>query len=402
MQELFYIGIIFVLGAFIERFSPLLYIPKVVGYLLVGLVIGPQVLGFVPQHFIESSHVVTDLALSIIALLAGATLKAKKLNGYMKEIVLITLFQSLTTFFVVTLGFVFLGDILNLPILQTTIAALILGAIASATAPATPLAIVHELRAKGNFTSTLLAVVAADDAISLIVFSLAVTASVTLMKSDVYTWQTLLDTFLLVLFSILLGTVAALLNRGFEKLFAHHKGMETISTLGLIFIVYSLSQIWHLEPILSAMVMGVVTTNISEDFDLVEEEIDDHLAEIIFMLFFMLSAMHLKPEAFLSVPLAILAYVVLRFLGKYVGSFVGAYIAKSSASVRKYMGMALIPQAGVAIGLVLSLQERSGFESLAPMLLNIIIATTLIHEIIGPFMTKYALEKSEEIAKDRI
>lgn len=402
MEALFYIGMIFVLGALVERFSPLAHIPKVVGYLLVGLVIGPQVLGFVPQHFIENSHIVTDLALSVIALLAGATLKAKRLNGYMKEIVLITLFQSLTTFFVVVLGFVFLGDILNLPPLQTTIAALILGAIASATAPATPLAIVHELRAKGNFTSTLLAVVAADDAVSLIIFSLAVTVALSLMQNDVYTLGTLLNTIYLVFLSVLLGSVAALLNRGFEKLFAHHKGMETISTLGLIFVVYSLSQTWHLEPLLSAMAMGVVTTNISEDFDIVEEEIDDHLAEIIFMLFFMLSAMHLKPDAFFSLPIAIVAYVVLRFLGKYAGSFIGASIAKSSFGVRRYMGAALIPQAGVAIGLVLSLQERSSFESLAPLLLNIIIATTLIHEIIGPFLTRYALEKSGDVAKKKI
>lgn len=402
MESLFYIGVIFVLGAFIERFSPLAHVPKVVGYLLAGLLIGPQLLGFVPQHFVENSHIITDLSLSIIALLAGATLKAKKLNGHIREIVLITIFQSLTTFFVVALGFVFLGDILNLPPLQTTIAALILGAIASATAPATPLAIVHELRAKGNFTSTLLAVVAADDAVSLIIFSLAVTVALSLMQSDGYSWQTLSGTLYLVFLSISLGIVAALLNRGFEKLFAHHKGMETISTLGLIFVVYSLSQTWHLEPLLSAMAMGIVTTNISEDFDLVEEEIDGHLAQIIFMLFFMLSAMHLKPEAFFSLPLAIVAYIVLRFLGKYTGSFIGASFAKSSLSVKKYMGVALIPQAGVAIGLVLSLQERIGFEDLAPLLLNIIIATTLIHEIVGPFLTRYALEKSEESSKEGI
>lgn len=400
MEALFYIGIIFVLGAFIERFSPLVYVPRVVGYLLVGLIIGPQVLGLVPQHFIEDSHIVTDLALSIIALLAGATLKAKRLNGHIKEIVLITIFQSLMTFFVVASGFIFLGDILELPMLETTIAALILGAIATATAPATPLALVHELHAKGNFTSTLLAVVAADDAISLIVFSLSVTVAVSLMQSDTYSWQTLLTTLNIVFLSVLIGVVAAFLNRGFEKLFAHHKGMETISTLGLIFVVYSLSQAWHLEPLLSAMVMGIVITNISEDFDLVEEEIDKHLAQIIFILFFMLSAMHLKLEAFFSLPLAIVAYIVLRFFGKYSGSFIGASVAKSSSNVKKYMGAALIPQAGVAIGLVLSLQERSGFEALAPMLLNIIIATTLIHEIIGPFLTRYALEKSEETAQE--
>ena len=391
METLFYIGVIFVLGALTERLSPKMHIPKVVGYLLLGLIIGPEILSIVSDKFVKDSHVIMDLALSIIAVMAGSTLKLSKLRGHTREIVYITLAQSLGTFIVVTCGLILMGNYLNE---ETVLIALILGAIATATAPATPLAIVHELRLKNNFASTLLAVVAADDAVALIVFSIALTAGITIIGHETYNIYAVVQALWLIFFSLLLGTAAAFLNRWFEKLFAHHKGMETISTLGLIFIVYALSGYFKVEPLLSAMVMGIVITNISKDFDIVEEEIDDHLAQIIFMLFFIISAMHLKFDALFSLPLYITAYVLLRFLGKITGSYIGAVLSKSNRVTKKYMGLALIPQAGVAIGLALSLQNQNGFESIAPTILNIVIAATLVHEIIGPFMSEFALKKS--------
>lgn len=399
METLFYLGLIFVFGALTEWLSPKIHIPRVVGYLFLGLIIGPEVIGLIPREFVDKSHIITDLALSIIAVLVGATLRISTLKGHEKEVMYITLFQSLGTFLVVTIGFILMGNILDFPTQQVTIIALLLGGIATATAPATPYAIVHELRAKGNFTSTLLSVVAADDAIALIMFSLAITAGVTLIGSGIFEWVNIVDAIVLIGLSIFVGVIAALANFVLEKLFSHHKGMETISTLGLIFIVYSVSEHWNLEPLLSAMVMGAVMVNMSPDFDIVEEEIDNHLTEIIFMLFFIMSAMHLKFSAVFALPLAIELYVVLRIFGKVLGAYVGAVLAGSSTIVKKYMGIALLPQAGVAIGLALSIQNHDGLESIAPIILNVVIATTFIHELIGPFMTKYAIQKSGESNK---
>lgn len=399
METLFYLGIIFVFGALVEWLSPKLHIPRVVGFLLLGLIIGPEMIGLIPKEFVDNSYLITDLALSIIAMLVGATLKISTLKKHAKEIIYITTFQSMGTFVVVVAGFIMMGDILGFPFQNIVIIALLLGGIATATAPATPLAIINELHAKGKFTSTFLAVIAADDAISLIMFTLALTAGVTLIGRGVFEWGNLLDAVILIGFSTIIGVVAALINTFLEKLFSHHKGMETIATLGIIFIVYSLSEHWNLEPLLSAMVMGAVMVNTTNEFDIVEEEIDNHLAEIIFMLFFIMSAMHLNISAIFSLPMAIALYVVLRFFGKYVGSYIGAVLAGSDSTVKKYMGIALVPQAGVAIGLALSLQTQQGLESVAPIILNVVIATTFIHELIGPFMTKYAIEKSGESNK---
>ena len=400
METLFYLGLIFVLGAISNWLSPLLHIPRVVGYLLLGLVIGPELLGIIPREFVDGSYIITDLALSIIAVLVGATLRMSRLNGRAKEIINITLFQSIATFVFVALGFSLLGGALGFPSEQVVLMGFLLAGIATATAPATPLAIVRELKAKGRFTSVFLAIVATDDAIALIMFALALALGLTMLECEVFGWLSVLDALLVIVFSSAIGIVAALINTAFEKIFIQQKGMETIVTLGLIFIVYSLSEHWKLEPLLSAMVMGMVMVNTSSGFDIVEEEIDHHLAEIIFMLFFILSAMHLHFSAVFSFPFAIGLYILLRFFGKVGGSYLGALASGSNDTVKKYMGLALLPQAGVAIGLALSLQKYEVLEIIAPIILNLIITTTLIHELVGPFLIKYALKKSGETRKD--
>jgi len=401
METLFYLGLIFVFGALTQWLSPKLYIPRVVGYLILGLVIGPEVFGFIPEIFVENSYIVTDLALSIIAVLVGATFKKSTLRGHLKEVTYITISQSLGAFFVVSIGFILIGDLFNFSSHEVVFIALLLGAIATATAPATPLALVHELKAEGKFTSTFLAIVAFDDAVALIIFTLALTAGITLIGSETFLWSNVVDAIKLLLFSIALGLIAGIINTIMEKIFTTHKGMETISTLGLIFIVYSLSEYWRLEPLLSAMIMGVVMVNSSPDFDIVEKEIDNHISEIIFMLFFIISAMHLDIDAIFALPFSIIFYVIFRISGKILGSYVGAVISKSSKSIKKYMGIALLPQAGVAIGLALSIQTYEELQNVAPIILNIVIATTFIHELIGPFMTRYALQKSGETDKTR-
>ena len=146
---------------------------------------------------------------------------------------------------------------------------------------------------------------------------------------------------------------------------------------------------------LASLVMGVVLSNISpQDFYLVRREFDFHLKEIIFMLFFTLSAMHLNISFIASMPFVVVTYILFRFIGKVSGVWVGAHVSGASLDVRKYIGLALFPQAGIAIGLALSLQEQAGFGIMAPIMLNVIIATTMVHEIVGPMLAKYALKRA--------
>ncbi|MEA3372613.1 MAG: cation:proton antiporter [Campylobacterota bacterium] len=396
MNTLLYLGIIFVLGAFTEWLSPKLHLSKVVGYMILGLLIAPGTFGVMPQHFVDNVHIVIDLALSLIAVLVGASLKWSELKGMTAQILTITFFQAFFAFATVCMGF-YLFSTLLFPSLQTPlIVALLLGGIASATAPAATLAIIQELKAYGKFSTILLTVVAFDDAMALMLFAFALTMSATILGSGGIDFSGLLEAVIVIAGSVTVGLFAGLLTTGLEKLFSHHKGMETIATLGIVFITYSVSQRYGFEPLLATLVMGAVLTNLSADFDLVEEEVDNHIVEIVFMLFFILSAMHLELSALLSLPAAVVAYVLLRMIGKVGGTYVGGRISGADDDVQRYLGMALVPQAGVAIGLALSIQDHSGFESFAPTILNIVIATTIIHELIGPFMTRYALIRAKE------
>jgi Kef-type K+ transport system membrane component KefB len=135
-------------------------------------------------------------------------------------------------------------------------------------------------------------------------------------------------------------------------------------------------------------------SNLSREFFIVKKEFDNHLKDIIFVLFFTLSAMHLNIDFLLAMPFVIVLYVCFRIFGKILGVWVGGKISNSSREIQNYLGIALFPQAGIAIGLALSLQNEVGFEIIAPIVLNVIIATTMIHEMVGPFLTKFVLLKT--------
>ncbi len=379
-----------------EWFSPKIGLPKVVGYLFLGLLIGPEVLAIIPKSFIQETDIIIELSLSLIAVLVGANLKYSTIKEMGKQIISITFFEASFAFISVSIGFFMLSEFLGFTPEQSLIIAVIFGGLASATAPAATIAVVHECKAKGRFTTTLLAVVASDDALALIYFTFALTLSGIFMGNGDFSLSTLYDMLRIIMLSAVVGTVGAIISVAIDRLFAQHKGMETISTIGMIFIVYSLSIYWGLEPLFASLTMGVVMVNISTDFDLVEEEIDGHLEEIIFMLFFILSAMHLDLRSLTTVPLVILTYILLRLLGKIFGVWIGSRLSQADKTVQNYLGWGLLPQAGVAIGLALSLQNKEGFETIAPMILNVIIASTIIHEFIGPILTSYVLKKSGE------
>jgi Kef-type K+ transport system membrane component KefB len=396
MYTLFYLGVIFTVGALTEWLSPKAGVPKVVGYLVLGVLIGPEVGGFIPKHFLTETHIVIDLSLALIAVLVGAKIKYETIKEMGKQIFMITLFEGSFAFIFVSTGFYILGELFGFSGEQSLLIGILFGGLSAATAPAATIATVQELQARGRFTSVLLAVVAADDALALILFSVAVTLGIALEGSSHLSYTVLLDSLVILFSSALVGSIGAIVSVMIDKLFEHHKGMETISTLGMVFIVYALSHDWGLEPLLAALVMGAVMSNISEDYRLVEEEIDNHLVEIIFMLFFILSAMHLNVSALMVAPYVIALYIILRFSGKYVGAWLGAKLSHADKRVQNYLALGLFPQAGVAIGLALSLQNEAVFVSVAPMILNVIIASTIVHESIGPILTKYILKKSGE------
>jgi Kef-type K+ transport system membrane component KefB len=369
----------------------------VVGYLTLGFILGPKMLNIVPQEFIDGSHVIIDLSLALISVLVGANLKYNLLKDVWKQIVVISIFEAIFTFIFIGTIFYMLFDFLDMGFgtnYQLTIA-LIFGALASATAPATILAVIHQLKIKNRFSAFLLGVVATDNAITLILFSLVVISTRASTEFAGYNYETVFVIVPIIFFTILIGVLGAFISEFIDRVFKNFKSIKTTSTLGMIFLVYSISSYFGLDPMLASLVMGVVMANISKSFFVVKEEFDYHLQDIIFLLFFTISAMHLNLEFIFYMPWVIFIYVLFRILGKVVGVYVGGKVAGANKNIQKYLGIALFPQAGIAIGLSLSLQTELGFETVAPIVLNIIIATTMIHEFIGPLVTKYVLIKNK-------
>jgi len=396
MQTLFFVGLIFVLGAFMKWVSYKFQMLNVVGYLILGFVIGPGMLNIVPHSFVDESQVITDLSLSLISVLIGANLKYNVLRDVWKQIAIISVFEAIFTFVLIGAALYTMFSYFDLGLSQRyrLSVSLLFGALASATAPATILAVIHELRVKNRFSSFLLSVVAVDNAITLVLFSFVLIIAGAHLDITENSFLVYLGIIPTLLFTVLVGAAGAVLSEVIDRIFKNHRSIKTTSTLGMIFIVYSLSSYWHLEPLLSSLVMGVVLSNISpRDFFVVRREFDFHLKEIIFMLFFTLSAMHLDITFVASMPLVVLIYILFRFVGKVTGVWVGAKVSGASIDIQKYIGLALFPQAGIAIGLALSLQHEPGFGIMAPIMLNVIIATTMVHELIGPILTKYALTK---------
>ena len=395
MQILLIIGLVFVLGSFMKIFVQSLGILSVVGYLVLGIILGPSGFDLIPKEFIHGSSFIIDISLSLISVLVGANLRYDILKDMLKQIFAISFFESIFTFLLITISFYIMFDFLHFSFSREyrIIISILFGGLAIATAPATILAVIHETKTKGKFNSFLLGIVAMDNAFALLFFSFIVIISKTFIDSSSIDNYLLLSIIKDMILSIVVGGAGAFISEIIDRVFKKNQAVKTTSTLGMIFITFSTSQYFSLEPLLSSLVMGIVASNLSKDFFLVKKEFDNHLKEIIFLLFFTISAIHLNITFLIHMPFAIIIYVLFRITGKVTGVWIGSKISKGDESLAKHLGIALFPQAGIAIGLALSLQEVAGFEIVAPIILNIIIATTLIHELIGPFLTKFILIK---------
>ncbi len=403
MQILLIIGLIFVLGSFMKVFVQNLGILNVVGYLILGVIIGPSGFNLVPKEFIHGSSFIIDMSLSLISVLVGANLRYDILKDMLRQIFTISFSEAIFTFLFISISFYAMFDLLNFSFNHEyrIIAAILFGGLATATAPATILAVSHEIKAKGKFNSFLLGIVAMDNAFALIFFSFIVIISKTFIDSSSIDTQLFISIVKNVLFSVIVGILGAFISEIIDRVFKKNQGVKTTSTLGMIFITFSVSQYFSLEPLLASLVMGIVASNLSKNFFLVKKEFDNHLKDIIFLLFFTISAMHLNISFLTQMPLAIIAYVLFRIIGKIVGVWIGSKLSNADDNIGKHLGIALFPQAGIAIGLALSLQDMTDFETIAPIILNIIIATTLIHELIGPFLTKLILVKYGKHTKNK-
>lgn len=387
-------GIAISLGFLLGKGTHRLKVTGIVGYLLTGVIIGPSVLGIVNLSNIEIT-VITNFALSFVAFIIGGELTANLFKKEGKKIGFIILSEALFAFFIVLFGVYLLsGDMLL---------AIILGAMAPASAPAGAIAVIHEYRAKGKLTDAILAVVGLDDGIAILIYAFAITSVGIFLTTGQFNITNVL------LFPLKEIGGAVIIGGGVGVIFAYllnkiHEREEIIAaSFAGIFLVAGLSQIIGASLILASMILGVIVINL---FPKDNKPVFDHLKSLslpIYIIFFVIAGTNLHISVLLSVGIIGIIYIICRIIGKAGGSFLAAWAVKSEKKVRNYLGLSILSQAGVAIGLALlaaNYLSSLGRPDIGTTIITIVTATTVVFEIIGPILARISITQVGEARKN--
>lgn len=401
------ISIALLTGLLLSRLAKKINLPAVTAYLVAGILIGPFVLGALNVPGIGITHeqlagfsIISDVALGFIAFSMGNEFRIEQLKKIGKKATIIGIFQALVTTVVVDIFLISLHFIM--PDKFSLSAAIVLGAIATATAPAATLMVVKQYKAKGPVTDILLPVVAIDDAVGLIVFAISfgVAKSISLGNFDLL--SIVLEPILEIIFSLGLGLIMGALFSFVERFFhSRSKRMAISVTFVLMTVALSLLKFEicgiHIgfSSLLACMMLGTVFCNTCDFSEELMHRADRWMAPIL-ILFFVISGAELELSVFSegSVLIIGLIYILSRSIGKYFGANISARVTKCDKNIIKYLGITLLPQAGVALGMAMKAVELGPEGNIVR---NITLFAVLIYEIIGPFLTKVALTKAGDI-----
>lgn len=390
------LAVAMVCGLAASRGARALKLPNVTAFLVAGLLIGPSVLGIINKEQTESLAIISQAALGFIAFSIGSEFKLAHLKQIGKAPLTITIFQGVATAVLLDVGLIALGFLIPGFFGDRTLIvpmSLMLGAIGLATAPAATLMVVRQYKADGPVTRMLLPVVAMDDALGLMVFSLSSSIASALMGGQATVVSMLLTPLYEIVGSLALGTalgfVVVLTARFFRS-----RGNKLALTIAAVFAGVGLCVPLGFSSLLVCMMIGAVVVNFCPEQKSMMEQ-TDRFTPPLFLMFFVLSGAELDLSVLPAVGLLGVAYIVLRSIGKWSGAMLGATTVHADHAVRKYLGLTLLPQAGVAIGMAQLTLAR--FPQFGNKINAIVLAATLIYELFGPVITKIALTKAGEI-----
>jgi Kef-type K+ transport system membrane component KefB len=392
------IGIMVTVGLLGGVLSNKIKFPRITGYIIVGIILSPSVLNLVSRATIDKLDIITHATLGIVAYLIGASLRMESIRKLGRSIAWITPFQSLGAWLVSTLVIAFVAPLILATPGATFMSnyfpmALVIGAMASATAPAAVMAIIREYKARGPFTTTLLAVVALDDAIAIIAFAVALGVAQPLVigSGSISLHQMLAIPALEIAQSIGIGTALGFLLVYLSRL-VRTRALLLSVVLGIIMLCTGLSSFLGVSLIMANMTIGFIVANRVEDSEPIAAV--EGIEEVVFSIFFVFSGMHFDASVMKTAGILALLIVATRFSGKYFGTRIGSKISGAPEPVKKYLGLALLPKAGVTLGLALLAQEN--FPVFGDLIFNGVLASVIINELVAPPLTKYAITKAGE------
>lgn len=408
METLLTLSIALFVGLMLSRLAKFFKLPAVTAYLIAGILVGPYCLGafgidgigFTSMENIRTFSIISDVALGFIAFSIGNEFRLAQLKKTGKQATVIGIFQAVAATLLVDIALISIHFIIpeKLPLPS----AIVLGAVASATAPAATLMVVKQYKAKGPLTDILLPIVALDDAVGLILFAISFGIGKAMLMGRVDIISIIVEPLLEVILSVLLGAVMGHIFTFFERFF-HSRSKRLSMSVTFVLLTVALSMLKfeiggvHIafSSLLVCMMLGTMFCN---ECDFSEELMDrvDRWTSPLFILFFVISGAELELSVFSDYIIVIigLTYILVRSLGKYYGSYLSAKAVKCDKNITKYLGVTLLPQAGVALGMAIK-AEQLGPEG--AIVANITLFSVLIYELVGPYLTKIALLKAGDI-----
>jgi Kef-type K+ transport system membrane component KefB len=397
--SLLVIGILTAAGFYTGKSAKYIRLPSLIGFMVIGLIAGPSLLGLLDEALMDRLSFITEIALGFVALSIGMELKLSVLKRQGKALLMIILFESFLAFFVVTGGVYVLTK--NLPL------ALLFGAIAPASAPAGTVAVIKEYRARGSLTNALYSVVGFDDGLGIIIFGFVSAAAKSIVLQEngntVPGFVSMVGSPILeILFALMTGAGAAFLFGFLVRKLSNPRDIFILA-FAFVLIVAGISLRFHFSVILSNMTLGIVIVNTNPDSVIrkIRTELTD-VMPLLFLLFFILAGANLNVSILPSIGILGIVYIFSRSGGLMAGAWIGAVTGKADSKIKKYLGMGILSQAGVAIGLALTVKHEfitlgpAGFE-IGSAVITTITAASIVFEVIGPIFTKIGLKKAGEI-----
>ncbi len=401
-------------GLFVSRPAKKLQLPAVTAYLIAGILIGPYALGalginglgFTSSEFIDSLDILSDCALGFIAFAIGNEFRLSQLKKTGRQATVIGIAQAMMAALLVDIVLIIvhfiMPDKLSLP------SAIVLGAIATATAPAATLMVVRQYKAHGPLTDLLLPIVALDDAVGLIVFAISIGIAKAIDSGTVDVISIIVNPLVEIIASLILGSVMGALLTFVERFF-HSRSKRMSMCIAFVFLTVGLSMLeFEIGPVslgfsslLVCMMLGTVFCNMCDYSEELMERTDGWTTPL-FIFFFVISGASLDFSVFSDVTIILIGiiFILTRAAGKISGTFLSAKAVGCSPDICKYLGITLLPQAGVALGMTITAQESLGADD-ASLIRSIVLFSILILELVGPMLTKMSLLKVGEIEPDK-
>ncbi|MBJ18393.1 MAG: PTS transporter subunit EIIA [bacterium] len=388
------LAIVLLAGGLFGALARLVRLPSITGQIVGGVLIGGAGLDLFSKESIAGLEPLTEIALGLIAVTVGAHLHIGRLSNAVRRLFFLLIAESTITPLLVFCACYWLGG-------ADFELALLCGAVSIATAPATIVALVRETRSKGVFVKTLIAAVALNNTACIVAFEVCRA----LIKTDfVFARSALLDpegAFAQLLGPVLVGTLAALALDRVTRLALAPERLATAAVVALV-LTSGLATTLGISPMLACLALGAVQTNITHSRSHLVDSVFDNFEPAILIVFFTLAGMHLSFDHLEHAGILVLLYFVARVAGKLLAADLALRAAQATENVRKNLGWALVPQAGVAVGLVLLIQEDARFSDAAGLFAAIVLSVVTINEIIGPVLTRIALSRAGETGRDRL